>query len=344
MIRVLIVDDQKMVREALKVSLKSENDLEIVGTASNGFAAIDIVKTLQPDVVLMNMEMPGLDGASTTKEITTKFINTKVLILTSYDTDEYITKSLAMGANGYLLKDTNPQDIAIAIRNIDKGYTQIGPGLLEKILVHTDSGVILSKLKQTELFQRRLDVVEARHNSTKSHQIVANLQSTCRRNQLEIEKLNISLNNNIQELPNIRKNITSQTKYIWLIWIFWLLFMPIFGLTLFDLYTKTSSLQMKDIPPERIGIKGEFSLHGLAQRVTRAFEEDPLIKGVATVYVAQDKDAIVLTGKITDIALLRRMENIAKTIEGVNQVYSSQVIIQPQLTLDTRLREVKIKN
>lgn len=334
MIRILIVDDQKMVREALKVSLEPENDLQVVGTASNGFAAIDQVKTLQPDVVLMNMEMPGLDGASTTKEITNKFNDTKVLILTSYDTDEYITKSLAMGAKGYLLKDTNPQDIAIAIRNIDKGYTQIGPGLLEKLLVQTDSGVVLSKLKQIEPFQSDLNLAESRQTATKSHQIIANLQSTCRRNQLEIEKLNSSLNNNIQELPKIRKNLTSQTKYMWLIWMFWLLFMPIFGLTLFNLHTKTYRLQMKDIPLERIGIKGEFSLHGLAQRVTRAFEEDPLIKGVSTVHVAQEQDAIVLTGKITDMALLKRMENIAKTIEGVDKVYTSQVIIQPQLTSD----------
>lgn len=332
MIRVLIVDDQKMVREALKVSLEPENDLQIVGTANNGFAAIDQVKTLQPDVVLMNMEMPGLDGASTTKEITNKFIDTKVLILTSYDTDEYITKSLAMGAKGYLLKDTNPQDIAIAIRNINKGYTQIGPGLLEKMLVQTDSGVVLSKLKQIEPFQSDINLAEGRQTATKSHQIIANLQSTCRRNQLEIEKLNSSLNNNIQELPKIRKNLTSQTKYMWLIWMFWWLFMPIFGLTLFELHTKTASLQMKDIPPERIGIRGEFSLYGLAQRVTRAFEEDPFTKDISTIYVAQEQDAIVLTGKIADTALLRRMENIAKTIEGVNKVYTSQVIIQPQLS------------
>ena len=334
MIRILIVDDQKMVREALKISLEPEKDLQIVGTASNGFAAIDRVKALQPDVVLMNMEMPGLDGASTTKEITNKFVNTKVLILTSYDTDDYITKSLAMGAKGYLLKDTDAEDIAIAIRNIYKGYTQIGPGLLEKLLVYTDSGVILSKLKQITPLKSDLKLPEARPTYVKTHQIIANLQSTCRKNQAEIDKLNSSLNNNIQELPKIRKNITNQTKYMWLIWMFWLLTMPIIGLTLFNLHTKTYSLQMKDIPPERIGIKGEFSLHGIAQRVTRAFEEDPLIKGVSTVYVAQEQDAIVLTGKIADTALLRRMENIAKTIEGVDKVYTSQVIIQRQLTSD----------
>ena len=101
MIRVLLVDDQKVVRESLRFSLESEIDIEIVGTANNGIAAIEQVEVLEPDIVIMNMEMPGLDGANATKQITNRFPETKVLIHTSYDTDEYITKSLAMGANGY---------------------------------------------------------------------------------------------------------------------------------------------------------------------------------------------------------------------------------------------------
>ena len=126
-IRILLVDDQKMVREALKVALKPEEDINIVGTASNGLAAIQLVEQLNPDVVVMNMEMPGLDGATATQEIARNSSNTKVLILTSYDSDEYLTKSLAMGAKGYLLKHSGTKDIAGAIRNINKGYTQISP-------------------------------------------------------------------------------------------------------------------------------------------------------------------------------------------------------------------------
>ena len=90
MIRILLVDDQKTVREALKISLEPELDLEIVGTANNGISAIEQVEILEPDIVVMNMEMPLLDGASATKKITSKFRDTKVLMLTSYDTDEYI--------------------------------------------------------------------------------------------------------------------------------------------------------------------------------------------------------------------------------------------------------------
>ena len=328
MIRILLVDDQKMVREAIKLSLEPEIDLHIVGTASNGIAAIEQVEILKPDVVLMNMEMPGLDGASTTKEITNKFIDTKVLILTSYDTDEYITKSLAMGAKGYLLKNTASQDIAVAIRNVHKGYTQIGPGLLEKLLVYTDSGVILSKLKQPAFRQDDITFSEGRQTYTKSHQIISNLQSTCRKNKEEIDKLNSSLNNNIQELPKIRKHLSSHNKYIWLIWIFWFISMPIIGLTMFNLYTKINNIQKTAIPIERIGIYGESSLNGIAQRVAQAFKQDTLLKGISTVYVAQEDDAIFLKGTISDAALLKRMENIAKNVEGVNKVYTGQVEIQ----------------
>ena len=123
MIRILLVDDQKMIREALKVWLEPEQDFQIIGTADNGIAAVEQVERLQPDIVLMNIEMPGLDGASATQFITNKFDNTKVLILSSEDNYEYIAKSLSVGAKGYLLKDTDFQDIATAIRSVYRGYT-----------------------------------------------------------------------------------------------------------------------------------------------------------------------------------------------------------------------------
>lgn len=328
MIRILVVDDQKMVREAVKLSLEPEIDLEVVGTASNGIAAIEQVKKLQPDIVLMNMEMPGLDGASATKEITNQFINTKVLILTSYDTEEYITKSLAMGAKGYLLKNTAAQDLTEAIRNIHKGYTQISPGLLEKLLVYTDSGVILSKLKQPESRQYNITVTGVRQSTIQSPQIISDLQSNYYKNQVEIDKLNSSLNNNNQELPKLRKKLSAHAKYILIIWIFWLISMPIIGFNFFNIYHKISNIKRTAIPTERIGLDGEFSLYGIAQRVEKAFQQDPLLTDISTVYVAQEDDAIFLTGVISDAELLKRMENIAKTIDGVNKVYTNQVEIK----------------
>ncbi len=330
MIRVLIVDDQKMVREALKIALESATDLEIVGTANDGLAAIEQVELLQPDIVVMNMEMPLLDGAGATQKITNQFSNTKVLILTSYDSDEYITKSLAMGAKGYILKNTDAEDLVGAIRNIYKGYTQISPGLLEKVLVYTDSGVILNNIKNPITAPDPFSA-STRQVISRSPRAIANLQLASRQQQEEIAQLRHSLEIKEQDLPEIKENLANHTKYIWLTWLLWLLSMPIIGFALFQLYNKTYNLQTTTIPIERIGIRGEFSLNGNAERVAKAFKQDPILADISSIYVAQEDDTIVLMGTITDKSLLRRMENIAKQVQGVNKVHTSQVAIEPEL-------------
>ena len=339
MIRVLLVDDQKTVRETLKVSLESETDIEIVGTANNGIAAIERVETLQPNVVIMNMEMPGLDGASATQQITNRFVDTKVLIYSSYDADEYVTKSLAMGAKGYLLKTVETQDMAIAIRNIHKGYTQIAPGLLEKLLVTTDSGVVISKLKSPG--SASPNTVE-REFVARPQRGISTLQLAYRQQQEEITKLRQSLDNSQQKLPKMQRNLSRNNRYIWLISLLWLVSLLLLGLHLYRLNRKTSNLQLKTdnlqlnvIPSERIGLYGEFSLSGIAQRVARAFEQDPVLDDISSVYVAQEDDAIILTGTIGDAALLRRMENVALQVMGVEKVYSSQVAVRSESTENT---------
>ncbi|BAZ45671.1 LuxR family two component transcriptional regulator [Chondrocystis sp. NIES-4102] len=326
MIRVLIVDDQKTVREALKITLESATDLEIVGTANDGLAAIEQVELLHPDIVVMNMEMPRLDGAGATKEITNHYSDTKVLILTSDDSDEYITKSLAMGAKGYLLKDTDIEDLVGAIRNVYKGYTQISPGLLEKLLIYTDSGVILNKIKNPITLAE-----DSKKIVPKSPQAIANLQIVYRQQQKELSQLRHISEDNQQELPIIKNNVANYRKYMWLTLLFLLLSMPIIGLALFQLYNKTTRIQSIAIPIERIGIRGEFSLNGIAERVAKAFKQDPILADITTVYVAQEDDAIILMGTLSEESLLRRMENIAKQVEGVKKVYSSQVAIEQEL-------------
>ena len=330
MIRVLLVDDQKMVRETLKVSLEPETDIEIVGTANNGIAAIEQVEILQPDIVIMNMEMPGLDGANATKQITNRFTHTKVLIHTSYDSDEYITKSLAMGAKGYLLKNLETEDLAGAIRNIHKGYTQIAPGLLEKLLLCTDSGIVISKLKNSVYSQDKGSSVK--QVNAKPQKVISSLQVASRQQQEEIEKLRQSIDRNQQELPKIKRNLANHNKYLWLISLLCLLSLPLLGLYLYRLYHKTNNIQLSVIPTERVGLYGEFSLNGIAQRVAKSYAQDPVLGDISTVYVAQEDDAIILTGTIPDEALLRRMENIAMQVEGVRRVYSSQVAIESELT------------
>ncbi|HEY9727585.1 MAG TPA: response regulator transcription factor [Chroococcales cyanobacterium] len=134
MIRVLLVDDQSLVRQGLKALLELEPDLQVVGEAENGQNAIALVETLQPDVVLMDIRMPVMDGVAATREIFRRFPDTKILVLTTFDDDEYVSEALRYGASGYLLKDTPSEELANAIRGVHKGYTQLGPGLIEKVM------------------------------------------------------------------------------------------------------------------------------------------------------------------------------------------------------------------
>lgn len=134
MIKILLVDDEMLIRRGLKALLKLEYFLEIVGEAENGEIAISEIEKLQPDVVLMDVRMPVMDGVAATREISKRFPQIKVLILTTFNDDEYVTQALKYGAAGYLLKDTPSEELAQAIRFVDKGYTQLGPGIGKKAM------------------------------------------------------------------------------------------------------------------------------------------------------------------------------------------------------------------
>jgi DNA-binding NarL/FixJ family response regulator len=132
MIRLMLVDDQGIIREGLRSLLETKPDLTIIGEAENGKAAVELALSLQPDVVLMDVRMPIMDGVAATRALTAQAPNIKVLVLTTFDDDEYVTQALRCGAKGYLLKDTPSTELADAIRAIHRGYTQFGPGLMEK--------------------------------------------------------------------------------------------------------------------------------------------------------------------------------------------------------------------
>ncbi|MEH1803804.1 response regulator [Nostoc sp.] len=134
MIKVLLVDDQSLIRQGLRALLELEPDLEIVGEAENGEQAINCVAQFQPDVILLDIRMPIMDGVAATKEIQKRFAKTKILVLTTFDDDEYVSAALKNGAMGYLLKDTPSEELAVAIRAVHKGYTQLGPGIVKKLL------------------------------------------------------------------------------------------------------------------------------------------------------------------------------------------------------------------
>jgi HlyD family secretion protein len=132
-IRILLVDDQKMMRETLRLWLESEPNLEIVGNVADGRTALEQVEREHPDIAIVDIEMPDMDGLTLAEIICQSFSETKVLILSSYDDVSYIKKALAVGAKGYLLKSTPPEELIHAIEFVHKGYLQLGPQLFEKL-------------------------------------------------------------------------------------------------------------------------------------------------------------------------------------------------------------------
>jgi hemolysin D len=160
MIRILIVDDQKSIRERLKFILEPEPDFEIVGMVDNGYDAIEQVKNIQPDVVLMDMEMPDIDGVLATKIISHSDLGKKVrvLVLSSHDTNEYVARSIHAGAKGYLLKGASPEEIQDAVRFVHRGYTQIAPGLFEQFIPELPAKSSGAALSQPRPIPTELDV------------------------------------------------------------------------------------------------------------------------------------------------------------------------------------------
>lgn len=164
MIRLLLVDDQALVRQGLATLLALEDDFEIVGQASQGTEAVQLAESLKPDVILMDIRMPQTDGVSATKQIVGKMPQTKVLVLTTFDDDEYIVQAMQAGASGYLLKDLPSEQLASAVRAVHQGYTQLGPTITTKIISRLNSGgqqAEATKSTLAELFTgRELEVLQ----------------------------------------------------------------------------------------------------------------------------------------------------------------------------------------
>jgi DNA-binding NarL/FixJ family response regulator len=134
MIRILIVDDQALVREGLASLLSLESDFEVIGQASNGDQAIAEAEVHRPDVILMDVRMPGRDGVAATRIIHERLPQAKILVLTTFDDDEYIVQAMQAGASGYLLKDAPTEQLAATIRALHSGSTLLGPTIAQKII------------------------------------------------------------------------------------------------------------------------------------------------------------------------------------------------------------------
>ena len=133
-IRVIIADDHPVVRIGLRGMLETQADIEVVGESENGKQAVSLAAKLEPDVVLMDLQMPELDGASATEQICTRLSHTHVLVLTTYDTDADITRAIGAGAIGYLLKDAPRDDLLHAIRAASRGESVLTPSVASRVM------------------------------------------------------------------------------------------------------------------------------------------------------------------------------------------------------------------
>jgi DNA-binding NarL/FixJ family response regulator len=163
MIRLLLVEDQTIIRQGLRRLLESHADFQVIGEAENGQQAVEQVDQLKPDLVLMDVRMPVMDGVAATQLICDRTPDVKVLVLTTFDDERYIEQVMEFGAIGYLLKDTPSDELADAIRSAYKGYTQLGPGLFQKTFAQRAelrlASVSSSQMGLAELTPREREVL-----------------------------------------------------------------------------------------------------------------------------------------------------------------------------------------
>jgi DNA-binding NarL/FixJ family response regulator len=135
-IRVVLVDDQVLVRTGFRMILDETGDIDVVGEAGDGAAALDVVTRVKPDVVLMDIRMPGVDGIEATRRVRALPAPPKVLILTTFDMDEYVFSGLRAGASGFLLKDTLAADLVAAVRVVVSGEAVAAPTVTRRLIAH----------------------------------------------------------------------------------------------------------------------------------------------------------------------------------------------------------------
>lgn len=161
-VRLLICDDQAIVCEGLRAILEPIPQIEVIGIATNGVDAVDLTRTTQPDLVLMDLKMPQMNGIQATKAICDRFPAVRVLVLTTYDEDEWVIGAIRYGAAGYLLKDTPQEELIKAILDTAKGLNHIDPQVAGKVLkhvAHQPAPVVPERKRISQLSERECEVL-----------------------------------------------------------------------------------------------------------------------------------------------------------------------------------------
>ena len=165
MIRVLIADDQEMVRMGFRMILDSHDDIEVVADVADGVSAVSKARELRPDVCLLDIRMPGLDGLEVTRQLAGPDVTDplKVVVVTTFDLDEYVHTALRNGASGFLLKDAGPALLIEAVRAADRGDALVSPQITVRLLKHFNGSAVKSKAASPSepLTPREMDVLKA---------------------------------------------------------------------------------------------------------------------------------------------------------------------------------------
>jgi DNA-binding NarL/FixJ family response regulator len=161
-VRVLLVDDDDLMRVGLRSVLSSDETIEVVGEAGDGRVALEEIRTLRPDLVLMDIRMPELDGIAATREVLAVEPHVKVVVLTTFEEDDYIFEALSAGASGFLLKRTKPEELIAAIHTVANGDSLLSPSVTRRVIdrVATQPVVGLSGARLDELTPREREVLE----------------------------------------------------------------------------------------------------------------------------------------------------------------------------------------
>lgn len=174
-VRVLICDDQTIVCEGLRAILKSEQAIEVVGMANNGAQALEQIEHLQPDLVLMDLKMPVMNGIKATRESKSRFPNVKILVLTTYDHDEWVFDAIRSGADGYLLKDMPREHLIEAIMGTVHGDTHVSPAIAGKLFNRVAQSTTAPAARFDDLSERELSVLQLLARGRTNQEIAARL-------------------------------------------------------------------------------------------------------------------------------------------------------------------------